>query len=522
MLTRPRILALLPSLLVASLIVVLFGLRPLDILDRLFVPDDTYYTLTIARSLAMGEGPVASHGTLTSGFQPLIAFLMVPVFWLGAEADQALRAVLLLSSSIGVLVTGMMVLFLLRRTGSVSVAAMGGLFTATSPNLITNHFNGLETSLAGFLTLLAVLLAYEIPRGRPARIALATGFVVGLAILARIDTIFVVVLIGLWILARHGAAVTAIVAGTAFVIVAPWWTYCLVEFGSVVPESGGAVRQLVHYHQEAGHQTSFGQVAMAVIALGTLGYGASASGLVGSFTGIVFAKFAAIYSALRNWRSGPEALLALASLTLLAFYVCYLPALWFFERYLYPVFLSAIVCGAVGIWKIASRGGDAGIAMSGLIGAGLVATNLFVLLPYLSSPDGRLERRIDGPKGYREVAIAVLQQLPDAAVVGSMQTGALAFYADRDIRVVNLDGVVNGEAKDAMGRGELGDYLLRRSVAYFADWERGLSKLRYFAADGDASLDFRPISTFPMSLDDPFILYDVDERSEMRSLPHGA
>ena len=54
--------------------------RSLVVLDRLFIPDDTYYTLTIARSIAHGHGPTTDGHTLTTGFQPLLAFVMTPVF----------------------------------------------------------------------------------------------------------------------------------------------------------------------------------------------------------------------------------------------------------------------------------------------------------------------------------------------------------------------------------------------------------------------------------------------------------
>src|SRR5207245_1716037 len=65
--------------------------RSLTIIDRLFVPDDTYYTLTIARSMAHGHGPTTDGSTLTSGFQPLLGFVMTPVFLLTNSADAALR-----------------------------------------------------------------------------------------------------------------------------------------------------------------------------------------------------------------------------------------------------------------------------------------------------------------------------------------------------------------------------------------------------------------------------------------------
>ena len=66
-------------------------LRPIGVIDKLFVPDDTYYTLTIARSIANGHGPTVDGHTLTSGFQALLGFLMVPVYWLTDNPDTALR-----------------------------------------------------------------------------------------------------------------------------------------------------------------------------------------------------------------------------------------------------------------------------------------------------------------------------------------------------------------------------------------------------------------------------------------------
>ena len=66
-------------------------LRPFPVVERLFVPDDTYYTLTIARSLARGDGPSTGGHVLTSGFQPLLGFLLVPVHWLVDDLDPSSR-----------------------------------------------------------------------------------------------------------------------------------------------------------------------------------------------------------------------------------------------------------------------------------------------------------------------------------------------------------------------------------------------------------------------------------------------
>lgn len=70
-----------PILLAVNLALRIFVIiRPVDLIDDISIPDDSYLTLTISRNIAMGYGPLYGD-TFTNGFQPLHAFLMVPVFW---------------------------------------------------------------------------------------------------------------------------------------------------------------------------------------------------------------------------------------------------------------------------------------------------------------------------------------------------------------------------------------------------------------------------------------------------------
>lgn len=75
---------LLPSLLGTDFLVRLLVLiRPLKYLDGLTIPDDAYYSLTIARNIAEGLGPYYFID-YTNGFQPLYVFLAAPLFKLFA------------------------------------------------------------------------------------------------------------------------------------------------------------------------------------------------------------------------------------------------------------------------------------------------------------------------------------------------------------------------------------------------------------------------------------------------------
>src|SRR5262245_29670872 len=55
------------------------ALGPLQRLDGTTVPDDAYLSLTIARNIAEGWGPLYGDAA-TSGFQPLYVLLMAPVY----------------------------------------------------------------------------------------------------------------------------------------------------------------------------------------------------------------------------------------------------------------------------------------------------------------------------------------------------------------------------------------------------------------------------------------------------------
>ena len=102
-------------------------LRPIGVIDKLFVPDDTYYTLTIARSIAHGHGPTVDGHTLTSGFQALLGFLMVPVYWLTDNPDTALRidlALLVVVDTLTIVVLAWVAYRFAGRVAAVTAAAL--------------------------------------------------------------------------------------------------------------------------------------------------------------------------------------------------------------------------------------------------------------------------------------------------------------------------------------------------------------------------------------------------------------
>ncbi|MGZ4691407.1 MAG: glycosyltransferase family 39 protein, partial [Acidimicrobiia bacterium] len=208
--------------------------RSLRAIDGLFIPDDTYYTLTIARSLAHGHGPTVDGSTLTSGFQPLLGFLMTPVFWFTSSSDTALRldlVLLVIADTATILVIAWVAHRLAGRVAAVAAAAMWAL----SPIAISMALGGLETSLA-ILAQVGLVAVWIRARERDdTRHWIVVGVVAGLAVLARIDSLALVALLGalqLWRGTRPGLRPAAI-AGA--IVLAPWFGWCAVTFGTPIP-----------------------------------------------------------------------------------------------------------------------------------------------------------------------------------------------------------------------------------------------------------------------------------------------
>ena len=211
-------------------------LRPIGVIDKLFIPDDTYYTLTIARSIANGHGPTVDGHTLTSGFQALLGFLMVPVYWLTDNPDTALRIDLALLVVVDTADhrrarVGRVPLRRPRRRGDRG-RAVG--------DLPGRGVDGARR--AGDVARDPRRASRWWPRGSgptttvSTRRAVVTGVVAGLAVLARVDIALLVALLGglqLWRGPRR-LLVPGAIAGA--VVVAPWWIWCTVQFGTPDPD----------------------------------------------------------------------------------------------------------------------------------------------------------------------------------------------------------------------------------------------------------------------------------------------
>jgi hypothetical protein len=193
------LLALLPAL------AVLFANRN-TILDW-YSSDDGFYYFQVARNLAAGHGFTFDGLNPSNGFHPLWLFLITPLFFF-ARFDPLIPLRLLIIVS-ALLSAGSAILLsrILRRFASEGVAAFIAALWIVLPRIhdLTLH-SGVEAGLNAFCLLLFLDALVAFTPGRNANSTLRKlpqlGLLAALAILARLDNVFVVMFGGLWLWLR--------------------------------------------------------------------------------------------------------------------------------------------------------------------------------------------------------------------------------------------------------------------------------------------------------------------------------
>jgi len=93
-------------------------------------------------------------------------------------------------------------------------------------------------------------------------------------------------------------------------------------------------------------------------------------------------------------------------------------------------------------------------------------------------------------KGYVNISRYINDNLPKGTVIGAMQTGAFGYFAN-NLKVVNLDGVVNKDAYESLASGDLIEYIKKCKIEYLLLWDINYQLLAYSSvnlSDNDITL----------------------------------
>jgi len=219
------------GLIILSLLFHLYVIfSPADSLVNWYTSDDAFYYFQVARNIANGLGATFDGINLTNGFHPLWMLVCIPVFSLAKfDLFLPLRLLALISAAYNT-AAGVLLYRLLKKYLSQGVAALTALILVFTPSIhLVIVQRGMETSISAFFL---VWLLYLVNRWRddpalPPKKSVLLGLVAGLAILARLDNVFVVLLVGVWFVMGTASVYlrTVVVGDLAFIFASGLLSY---------------------------------------------------------------------------------------------------------------------------------------------------------------------------------------------------------------------------------------------------------------------------------------------------------
>jgi hypothetical protein len=480
--------------------------RPFMYLDNLFIPDDAYISLKIAKNLASGLGMTFDGIHLTNGFQCLYAFLLTPFYLFCADDIITPIHIALTFSSLCDIVTLILVYKIVLRLSDKSSALFSAFLWCFSPSIISNTLNGLETSLN--VLLIAACTYFYITKIREKETVhlyhLILGLLLGFLLLARIDSIFFVLAVCLdllWINRPLAHAIKqksflkniARITIGGLVILVPWWLIELYYLQSLIPESFKSLQihlsfrpiflgwnfflslyHLANFPFLAGSRLKFHffalmaskQLVTQLIVLTILFL------IIGS---LVYG----LQRFLKKTTTGNVIFLLVYSLLLFLFYNLYLPVFWFFKRYYHPIALTIVIYCGLFFFLLNKRWlqnrsklvKSMCIAICYILIAFSFAPSLKLFIR--GTPEHTIDKDIFGAKGYYSPAKVAAKTIPPGTRVGAFQSGAFGYFLNENL-VFNLDGKVNRDALNALLERRMFAYLKSQEIEYLIAWDFNL------------------------------------------------
>ena len=428
------------------------------------LPDDAYYYFLTARNIAQGVGPSVDGLHPSNGWHPLWMLALVGVFAVPTpDLDTPVRVALALGALFDSLVVVVLYQTARRYLGSAAAFA-GALVYALNSMPAFQSVNGLETGLTALLTALAWATTLRLVERPTGRMALLWGLVFGLCFLARTDASIILVWLGLfagWRLLRSPGGVRTVALGAvaALVVVAPWFAWNQANFGSFLTQTSGvAVPWAARTRFALANPDSAAwQESLRILLLPQYW-------LRGDYLGApVLVGFllwpAALWGLWQGLRSNQRRL-ALAALLLagggLTLVLVHTLVRWYPRPWYFTVMAQSLSLGVAFLWWRAGARLRLGLAVVGL--------PLFIVSGLLAWQVGYYpwQRQLQ-----YDAALWVRDNTAPDALIASMNSGVIGYYGERN--TVNLDGVVNPAAFEAIQAYRLLPFMQETGVDYFVD-----------------------------------------------------
>ena len=448
------------------------ALAPFDFLLRNLLQDDSFYYFQIARNISQGLGSTFDGINMTNGYHPLWLLILVPIYtYFSAPIlmDAApIHAALVLSALFNAGIGFILLAIVSRYTPNTWIKALAlGAWFFNPFNLYTLA-DGLETALSIFFIALFFLSVLRYREHRTHLSLVVVGVVGGLMMLARLDNVFYFVAFLLWILYDQGyrTSIRSIprVGIVATIVVLPWLAFNFLTFGMLFTSSSLAYTIVNHQLIVQDHGPSLFQ----------------------QFKAVIFSSDYAMRQYVIPRTGAPSVFLVLAGLTAGLFlfsdrlrksFTQCVPAEIFLAGGLVLIFIvNASIRWSVREWYFMALNLFIAIWIgwlleklreNGKLRTSIVAVVACLTLSLYYISWSKNLRNVWGTPELVTAALWVNDNIPKGATIGSFNAGIQGYFSTH--RVINLDGLVNNAAFEALRQKDMWSYIQKEKIQYLVD-----------------------------------------------------
>lgn len=466
-------------------------------LNTYILPDDSFYSLLIAKNIALGKGFLYGDN-FTNGFQPLFVFLMVPVyFFLTPDIITPIyiSLIILMVFSFASLYLIYRLMILLFKNSFVAFTS--ALLFVVTPASLRNSTNGLETIISFFFFLLGFYLLYkyyDVPiKNISAMKYFFFGVILGFALLARIDNIFLFVAIFIFIiLKRKEFDFNCLIKYSSIFIIGfllIYLPYLILSYhytGTLYPVSGKSVSYQAHFLKYTLHSDK-NFILFEVFRVIRICGSNYIINILLCILLFCFFYWKNKFNSFKDINLKKHLPLIITSILFILVYILLISAYWAFDRYFYSMFIPLLILTSYFLFKFYLY--IQSFRFKNIILVSIILILFFVNILRPGIKGFLFDNSID-LKGYVNISRYVNDNLPKGTVIGAMQTGAFGYFAN-NLKVVNLDGVVNKDAYESLASGHLIEYIKKCKIEYLLLWDINYQLLAYSSvnlSDNDITL----------------------------------
>lgn len=445
--------------------------QPLSFLLSDILSDDAFYYFEIARNVASGVGSTFDGITHTNGYHPLWLLVLIAIYTVSAGSGLVLpiKIALLTAVCFNIITSVLLYRILGSYTKNEKVRAFLLSLWVLNPFVLYETVNGLETSLALCLLMLFIYLLKHSEVAMKNTRSLLLGLVAGFMILARVDMVFYFIAFLAWVILIKGPRAGArpfLTSGiVASIVVVPWFLWNIFGFGMLLTSAAEGTTLVNHTLARQSGVGLLYEIKHVIYHLNyywyevlqTTGIPMLTIFFAGVLLGMIVWKNCSFPKSIKRVPIEWSLLLGFSMLFFADAGLRFVGRTWYFISFnILVVLLFAVVLPRL-YDKLPYRQ----IMLAGL---SILVAGCFVI-----GWHKELDYRMSNQLAIYEAAQWIDRELPESSVVGAFNAGVLGYFLD--IPVVNLDGLVNNSALEAMKQRALWDYVYEQGITHIADGE---------------------------------------------------